>query len=162
MKLACLLYRKAIQASLNRYDLTSFASTCLSIAETIEQTAGGTSSAIYCIFLNAFAGGLLNQAPIAAAHHALMTLMSYTKARVGDRTLMDTLCPFIETLRSSNDLRLALQAAREGADRTCGLAAQLGRASYLSNEQVLESGIPDAGAYGLLELLNGMVNAISE
>jgi dihydroxyacetone kinase len=112
--------------------------------------------------LNALAGGLLNEAPIAAAHHALVTLMSYTKARVGDRTLMDTLCPFIETLYSTNDLRQALSAAREGADSTCGLTAQVGRASYLSNEQVLQSGVPDAGAYGLAELLNGMVTGILE
>ena len=30
----------------------------LALADTIERTVGGTSSAIYCIFLNALGGGL--------------------------------------------------------------------------------------------------------
>lgn len=130
---------------------------------------GGTSSAIYCIFLNALAGGLLKHAHntnaaaaattvwVAAARHALSTLMTYTKARIGDRTLMDTLCPFIDTLNDdATNLTEALEAARKGCHNTCDMTAKLGRSSYLSNEKVLHSGIPDAGAYGLNELLHGL------
>lgn len=124
---------------------------------------GGTSSAIYCIFLNALATGLLKYAKptvdksvwVTAARHALSTLMTYTKARVGDRTLMDTLCPFIENLDDDN-LSQAIEAARQGAESTTHLAAKLGRSSYLSNDQVLSADIPDPGAYGLAQLLVGM------
>lgn len=132
----------------------------------IEHSVGGTSSAIYCIFFNALAGGLLKYARpsvdasvwVLAAKHALSTLMTYTKARVGDRTLMDTLCPFIDTLnKDATNVDQALQAAREGANSTCNMSAKLGRSSYLSNKEVLESGIPDAGAYGLAEILGGLV-----
>lgn len=92
-----------------------------------------------------------------AARHALSTLMTYTKARIGDRTLMDTLCPFIDTLNDdASNTTKALEAAQKGCQNTCDMTAQLGRSSYLSNEKVLQSGIPDAGAYGLNELLHGL------
>lgn len=95
---------------------------------------------------------------VIAAKYALSTLMTYTKARIGDRTLMDTLCPFIDTLnQDATNIDQAIKAARNGTDSTCNLSAKLGRSSYLSNEEVLASGIPDAGAYGLAEILNGLV-----
>lgn len=98
---------------------------------------------------------------VAAARHALNTLMTYTKARVGDRTLMDTLCPFIETLNSQGtNLSEAIKAARQGSETTNNLSAKLGRTSYLSNDKVLESNVPDAGAYGLAELLTGMAQQL--
>lgn len=156
----------AIQEAIPSFDLTSAPKTVLGIAEVIEHSVGGTSSAIYCIFFNALASGLLKYAKPSvdasvwtlAAKHALSTLMTYTKARVGDRTLMDTLCPFIDTLNEdASNIGQAVEAACQGADSTCNLSAKLGRSSYLSNKQVLESGIPDAGAYGLAEILKGLV-----
>jgi dihydroxyacetone kinase len=120
---------------------------------------GGTSSAIYCIYLNALASGLLkeNDDWVYSARYALDSLKMYTQARLGDRTLMDTLCPFIDTLNDKgSNITEALQAAQEGCERTFTMSAKLGRASYLSHEQVIQSGIPDAGAYGLLKLMNGL------
>ncbi|CAO3627639.1 unnamed protein product [Mucor hiemalis] len=153
----------AILDALSTYDLQSSPETILGIADTIEHSVGGTSSAIYCIFFNALAGGLLKQPRtnatvwVTAARHALSTLMTYTKARIGDRTLMDTLCPFIDTLNDdASNTTEALEAAQKGCQNTCDMTAQLGRSSYLSNEKVLQSGIPDAGAYGLNELLHGL------
>lgn len=153
------------------YNLSSGPKTILSIADTIEHSVGGTSSAIYCIYFNALASGLLKNAKpfvdasvwVAAARHALATLMTYTKARVGDRTLMDTLCPFIDSLNTTGDnLLQAVDAACKGAEGTSELSAKLGRSSYLSNDQVLDAGIPDAGAYGLAQLLTGMVQELSQ
>lgn len=98
---------------------------------------------------------------VSAARHALATLMTYTKARVGDRTLMDTLCPFIDTLNDdASNLSEAIEKAKEGAMSTRDLSAKLGRSSYLSNKEVLESGIPDAGAFGLSEILTGLGKAL--
>ncbi|KAI8975288.1 dihydroxyacetone kinase Dak1 [Mycotypha africana] len=163
----------AIQEGLKNYDLTSAAKTILGIADTIERSVGGTSSAIYCIFFNALASGIVKNTGdkstanahvwVAAARHALATLMTYTKARIGDRTLMDTLCPFIDTLNNdASNLKEAVKAARDGAQSTCNLTAKLGRSSYLSNKEVMESGIPDAGAYGLAEILTGLANALNK
>ncbi|KAI8637031.1 Dak1 domain-containing protein [Parasitella parasitica] len=159
----------AIQKAIPSFDLTSAPKTILDVADVIENSVGGTSSAIYCIFFNALASGLLSYAKpsvdaavwVLAAKDALSTLMTYTKARVGDRTLMDTLCPFIETLnQDATNLDHAFEAARNGTNSTCNLSAKLGRSSYLSNEEVLESGIPDAGAYGLERILEGLVKEL--
>lgn len=162
-------FKIAIQEGLSTYNLKSAPETILGIADTIEHSVGGTSSAIYCIFMNAFAAGLLKTnknaqvdqtAWIKSSRFALDTLMTYTKARVGDRTLMDTLCPFVDTLNETEDVNAALEAARKGSEKTKNLSAKLGRSSYLDNKDVLESGIPDAGAYGLAELLTGMVKTL--
>ncbi|KAI8987078.1 dihydroxyacetone kinase [Pilobolus umbonatus] len=158
----------AILDALPSYDLTSAPKTILGIADTIEQSVGGTSSAIYCIYLNALAHGLLKSDKstvnthdwIQACDYALSRLMTYTKARVGDRTLMDSLCPFVESLNKNGDLVEACKASEEGTERTRKLSAKMGRSSYLSNEEVLEKGIPDAGAYGLSILIEGLTNAI--
>ncbi|CEG74161.1 hypothetical protein RMATCC62417_09417 [Rhizopus microsporus] len=154
----------AILDRLSSYPLHSTADTIFAIADTIETSVGGTSSAIYCIFLNALASGLVKYSAsafplIPASQYALNTLMTYTKARVGDRTLMDTLCPFIDVL-NDRSLVEAVKLAQQGAESTRHMAARLGRSSYLSNEQVLGSNVPDAGAYGLAELLRGMTKAL--
>ncbi|KAG0738877.1 hypothetical protein G6F60_010197 [Rhizopus arrhizus] len=149
-----------ILTRLPSYPLQSTPGTLLAMAETIESSVGGTSCAIYCIFLNALASGLLKKPSwVSAAQYALQALMTYTKARVGDRTLMDTLCPFIDGL-SHHSLEEAVRLAQAGAERTRVMSARLGRSSYLSDEQVLAAHVPDAGAYGLAELLKGMAEAI--
>ncbi|CAO3701828.1 unnamed protein product [Rhizopus stolonifer] len=120
------------------YPLQSTPSTVLSIAETIENSVGGTSSAFYCIFLNALASGLTEYADTcspwqAAAHHAFQALMTYTKARVGDRILMDTLCPFITAL-DNRSLEEAVELAQLDASSTQTMSSHLGKSSYLSNQ----------------------------
>jgi len=44
----------------------------------------------------------------------LTALGKYTPARVGDRTLVDALDPFVKELSDSQDLWKAVEAAREG------------------------------------------------
>ncbi|KAI9280443.1 Dak1 domain-containing protein [Sporodiniella umbellata] len=156
----------AILDQLPNYPLLSTSDTLLAIAETIETSVGGTSSALYCIFLNALANGLVqhktaDQVWVMALEDALQVLMSYTKARVGDRTLMDTLCPFVESLKTQGFFR-SVELAKEGAESTRTMPSHLGRSSYLSSEQVMEANVPDAGAYGLAKLLSGMANGLKE
>ncbi|KAG1462297.1 hypothetical protein G6F56_005550 [Rhizopus delemar] len=124
----------ALAAALDRlpsYPLQSTPSTVLSIAETIENSQ-------------------------AAAHHALQALMTYTKARVGDRTLMDMLCPFIIAL-NNRSLEKVVELVQLSASSTRTMSSHLGRSSYLSNQNLPDSNVPDAGAYGLAVLLNEMV-----
>lgn len=83
---------------------------------------GGTSGALYSIYLSALAQGIaqskeskVSLSVIAkAADFALKALGKYTPARVGDRTLVDALDPFVEELVDSGDLWKAVEAAREG------------------------------------------------
>lgn len=83
---------------------------------------GGTSGALYSIYLSALAQGVAQSSESAvsltviakAAQFALTALGKYTPARVGDRTLVDALDPFVKELNESHDLWKAVEAAREG------------------------------------------------
>ncbi|KAH0290911.1 dihydroxyacetone kinase [Aureobasidium namibiae CBS 147.97] len=155
-----------IDSKLDTTDAAIFLGRIISVIET---SMDGTSGAIYAIFLNALAAGLLSQSPESgkkevttevwakAAKQALEGLGKYTPARPGDRTLVDALEPFIEQLVATNDLKKAAQAAKKGSDATKGMKASLGRSVYVGNEGFKE--VPDPGAYGLAELLTGLAEA---
>ncbi|KAI8140813.1 Dak1 domain-containing protein [Fennellomyces sp. T-0311] len=156
----------AILQALQSYPLESAPGTMLALADTIERTVGGTSSAIYCIYLNALGGGLAKYGSdeagwAKASRHALDALQTYTLARVGDRTLMDALIPFVDALEARG-VDEAAKAARKGAESTRTLEAQMGRASYLASADVKKAALPDAGAWGLAALLEGLSRGLKE
>ncbi|KAM5448363.1 dihydroxyacetone kinase Dak1 [Microsporum audouinii] len=141
------------------------------IIEIVENTMDGTSGAIYAIFLNALAHGLSEQdssTPVDvtskiwanALQHSLKALAKYTPAQPGDRTLMDALSPFISTLVETNDIKKAAEAANQGAESTKKMKASLGRAVYVGGEEEWVGKVPDPGAYGLSEFLNGLADGI--
>ncbi|KAF2644059.1 dihydroxyacetone kinase [Massarina eburnea CBS 473.64] len=136
-----------------------------SVTQVVELAMDGTSGAIYAIFLNALAHGLSQNAPsspqpittqvwAAALQSAIQTLGKYTPAKPGDRTLMDALCPFAESLSKAGDIEAAAKAAEEGAKNTQGMRASLGRTVYVGGEGW--QGVPDPGAHGLAVLLQGL------
>ncbi|TKA50169.1 hypothetical protein B0A49_12304 [Cryomyces minteri] len=136
-------------------DLAQLSETLGSLVNELEVNMGGTSGALYCIFLAALAHSLwdapsLPDALVSARDH----LLKYTRARLGDRTCLDCLIPFVDTLKETHDARNALQKAREGVEGTKTLEAKVGRSTYL--DESATSGVPDPGAYGLLVLLEGM------
>ncbi|KAG7195059.1 Dihydroxyacetone kinase 2 [Scheffersomyces spartinae] len=136
------------------------------ITEIIEKEMGGTSGGIYSIFFTSlvfqlqkiegeFSTTKLAEALYLALHEGLF---KYTKARVGGRTLIDALQPFIDILHESGDTSRALQAAQVGCENTKKMKAKFGRASYVSSEQFeREGGIPDPGAVGVVALLTGFL-----
>ena len=137
----------------------------------VESTMDGTSGAIYAIFLNALAYGLREQDTgqpskvdvmiwANALGVSLEALRKYTSAAPGDRTLMDSLVPFVETLASTMDIGAAAQASRKGAETTKTMKASLGRAVYVGGENEWMGKIPDPGAWGLAEFLDGVAEAI--
>jgi len=141
------------------------------IIDVVENTMDGTSGAIYAIFLNALAHGLREQDTgsskevdakvwAAALASSLKALGKYTPAAPGDRTLMDALVPFVETLGSTGDVKKAAEAAREGAEKTKHLKASLGRSVYVGAEQEWIGKVPDPGAWGLQEFLVGLASGV--
>lgn len=90
-------------------------------------------------------------------------------ARVGDKTLIDALIPCAESLRScaaleeisvEEMLRKGARAAADGAEKTKGIVARMGRAGVVGERSL---GYPDAGAYALgiifKEIADGMIYA---
>lgn len=136
------------------------------IIGSVEINMDGTSGAIYAIFLNALLAGLRAQDSSSgekqvdskiwgeAAASALQNMSKYTPAKPGDRTLVDALAPFVQTLQSSGSVKKAAEAAREGSERTKGMRASLGRTVYVGGEGYQQ--VPDPGAYGLSEFLTGL------
>lgn len=151
---------------------------------------GGTSGAIYSIYLNSLTRSLdsrgkklgealsvtANPQIIAAASlQALSELFNYTQARVGDRTLMDVLIPFVDKLvQDPTSLGAAVAAAQDGAEGTKRMKASFGRASYVNEEVFVtgfteldgnhneDKGIPDAGALGLLSILKSVYKVLGD
>ncbi|KAM3065511.1 hypothetical protein ACMFMG_011603 [Clarireedia jacksonii] len=136
-------------------------STLSKLIDELEVNMGGTSGALYCIFLSALAQELCKAEKMSdAAEGALMVLLGFTRARRGDRTCLDCLIPFVEewVKDQQGDLKKALEEARKGVEETEVMEARLGRSSYLDEE--VTRGVPDPGAYGLLVLLEGMIKGM--
>ncbi|EMF13778.1 Dak phosphatase [Sphaerulina musiva SO2202] len=139
-------------------DLGQLPATLADLVAELEVNMGGTSGALYCIFLTALVSSLASEDSVAKAlKQALEELCQYTNARVGDRTMMDALIPFVDTLVMEGDVELATAKAKQGVEGTKMLEAKLGRSSYL--DESATRGVPDPGAYGLLVLLQGMASA---
>lgn len=136
-------------------DLARLPETVAALVHDLEVNMGGTSGALYCIYLTALAAALASESTVPQAlKAALEQLLKYTRARLGDRTMMDALIPFIDTLVSSGDVDSALARTKDGVDGTKKMEAKLGRSTYL--DESATQGIPDPGAYGLYVLLSGM------
>ncbi|CAG8931012.1 unnamed protein product [Penicillium salamii] len=146
-------------------------STLARIVTVVENVMDGTSGAIYAIFLNALAHGLRAQDPSSPApvtteiwaqalNSSIEALGKYTPAKKGDRTLVDALAPFIETLSETGEVRVAAAAAQQGTESTKAMKASLGRSVYVGGEASWVGKIPDPGAHGLSEFLTGIAEAI--
>lgn len=152
----------------------------VSISDLISKGMGGTSGALYAIFFTAFAAAVqsLNAtAPVSfpdvadVASKALATLQRYTKADVGDRTMMDALIPFIHALSNGAKAGLpateALEKARAAADEGCtatrNMVSVFGRSTYVGAGSEAEDetkGIPDPGAMGIVAIAQGILNVV--
>ncbi|KAJ4322393.1 Dihydroxyacetone kinase 2 [Fusarium piperis] len=143
-------------------------------ATTAERSMGGTSGAIYAIFLNAVANRLSELATASKSpavselikkslQGGLEELCRYTPARVGHRTLMDALIPFVDAYAGQGSLEGAIAEARKGAEGTRKMAAALGRASYVGQDRFdEEGGIPDPGALGVVSILRGVEEVLKQ
>jgi dihydroxyacetone kinase len=142
-----------------------------SIISTVETDMDGTSGALYAIFLNALAFGLRSQNKSSdpepatpktwsnALRSASESLARYTPAKPGDRTLVDALAPFVEELGRSGEVAKAAAAAKEGAAKTKGMKASLGRTVYVGGSGFEE--VPDPGAHGLAVFLEGLAEGLA-
>jgi dihydroxyacetone kinase len=123
--------------------------------------AGGTSGVLWGAALRAFGSRLGDQAQtieaadVAAAVAAgLEALQTLGKAKVGDKTMLDSLTPFVDTLqqRVADGAPLtqawdeATTVSEQAARDTAQLRPQVGRARPLAERSL---GTPDAGAISM-------------
>ncbi|KAJ4323674.1 hypothetical protein N0V94_001733 [Neodidymelliopsis sp. IMI 364377] len=138
-----------------------------SVGENVEDV-GGSLGAILSILVTAFtnalsAATLKSNASLSidtvseAASLALANLKNYTSAREGDRTVMDVLIPFINTLAETKDLGKSVEVAEQKAQDTADMKAKFGRATYVGDGMGEDrSKIPDPGAYAAGIWLKGL------
>ncbi|KAK3936143.1 dihydroxyacetone kinase [Diplogelasinospora grovesii] len=136
------------------------------IVPVVEKNMDGTSGALYAIFLNSLVAALRSQASAsageaspkvwaAALRQSCESLSKYTPARPGDRTLVDALYPFVETLeKADGDVKKAAEAAMSAAEGTKGMKASLGRTVYIGGSGFEQ--VPDPGAWGLAAFFLGL------
>ncbi|MGK2310285.1 dihydroxyacetone kinase family protein [Cutibacterium sp. V947] len=116
--------------------------------------AGGTSGALWGAVLTAFGAVLGDEDPASdgtirqAARAALDAVTRLGGAKVGDKTMVDAMDPFVATLESSTDplpqaWKSACEAAKKGAQATSEVTAKVGRARPLGEKSL---GTPDPGA----------------
>jgi phosphoenolpyruvate---glycerone phosphotransferase subunit DhaL len=133
---------------------------------------GGASSAILGTFIAGMGDEDLGQESdckhLAASLAAgLGAVAKQTKARPGDKTMMDALQPAVETFdaaaRAGKHVEEAMQdaaaAAQTGADRTKEMIARFGRAKFLGEKT---RGTPDAGATSIALLFRGFSEALMQ
>lgn len=108
----------------------------------------------------------LNAAELATVFEAgLAGVLKQTKARPGDKTMVDALQPAVDALRSAADaaatvhdaLERAADAAEQGAKSTEGLQARFGRAKNIKEQSI---GSPDAGATSISLLFRGFSRSV--
>jgi phosphoenolpyruvate---glycerone phosphotransferase subunit DhaL len=95
---------------------------------------------------------------------ALEEMESITTARVGDKTMMDTLIPAVRAAQEAGDsipeiLQAAAEAAEQGAKDTEQYISKFGRAKSYKEKTI---GTPDAGAVSLHVFFKGLAVGIRQ
>ncbi len=149
----------AIVAALNAIvhaEGDDFKSYITDMAEKLETEASGSTSSLY----GAWCEGMADAVPAGATEldaEALAEMFEggwdeiccVTKARQGDKTMMDALQPATEALLATKDqgeaamFAAAAKAAKEGSEATAQLQARFGRAKNLGERSI---GAIDAGS----------------
>ncbi|MET0828007.1 MAG: dihydroxyacetone kinase family protein [Microbacterium sp.] len=141
-------------------------------ADAWSDRAGGTSGALWGLILGSLAGKLGDEGSPSATDVALgvaagvQSVMTYGKAEVGDKTLVDALVPFSGELTRAVDAGASLaaawgtaaDAATRAAASTADLLPRMGRARAHGQNSV---GTPDPGAHSLA-LIATAVGAVLE
>ncbi|XP_073330838.1 triokinase/FMN cyclase [Pagrus major] len=163
---------KAIQEWLRDHVVPGCPGKLLSVlAGLVQEKMGGSSGALYSLFLTAAAGhvteGRSSAAAWASAMHAgTQAMRRYGGADPGDRTMLDALCPAVDELMTLTTappggemavLQAAVQKAALGAESTRNLTAKAGRASYIAAERVT---LPDPGAVAVAAIFRAVLESL--
>ena len=135
--------------------------------------AGGTSGALWGVALTALGTSIGdNQSPdaqrvAAGVKDAKDGIMHFGKAKVGDKTMVDVLVPFSDSLNAAvaegasltDAWLVAAKVADKAAQDTAHLVPKMGRARPLAEKSV---GTPDAGAISLAMIVNRVGDLLKE
>jgi len=155
---------KADWDNLNRKDIGSFLRSCSMI---IMEKCGGASGPIWGnAFMRAgrYAKGKesLDLKEVSELFQSMIDgIQKVGKAKLGDKTLLDSLIPLTESLKKSaeedleieNAFEIAIKEAEKGAESTKTITASKGRARYLGERSI---GAYDAGAKAIVVIISSI------
>ncbi|XP_034253977.1 PTS-dependent dihydroxyacetone kinase 1, dihydroxyacetone-binding subunit DhaK-like [Thrips palmi] len=164
---------KALITELPNLQVKHPAQLLLQLANLASVIMGGTSGAVYGLLFSAASSQLSKvkciKDTISLLEHlatsweeGLQGIMRHSKARQGDRTMLDALIPACQEFRKAVSkgtdglaaFEAAVSAAKQGCADTAKMFAKVGRASYV-NESHLSN--VDAGAYGVVVWLESLL-----
>ncbi|KAF7994103.1 hypothetical protein HCN44_011372 [Aphidius gifuensis] len=140
-----------------------------------EECMGGTSGAVYSLFFTTAACSLSKSNEKNDKWDKLLSdawkfgidgIMKYSKARPGDRTMLDSLSPaykiYNENILNNINFKVAIKnsadAARIGCEATKKMIPRAGRAAYVKQSEYFNN--VDAGAFGVVVWLNAISDII--
>jgi dihydroxyacetone kinase-like protein len=126
------------------------------LTDALQNEACGSTSTLYGAWLQGMSDAVpegaaeLDAAALAVVFKGGLEEIGFTtRARVGDKTLMDALIPATEALAAAQGegvaemLRKGAEAAAKGSEATCAMRAKFGRAKNLGDRSI---GPRDAGS----------------
>lgn len=140
------------------------------LSKDIMNVNGGSAGPLYGTIVEGFGEGLagldvVDEAGLKSMFAGALESMGYVStAKVGDKTLMDTLIPACNKAASSDSplpklMEDIADAALEGAEFSKQCQSKFGRARFHKEATI---GTMDAGAYSLYCLIRGFSNALNQ
>jgi len=137
------------------------------LEDIVESKMGGTLGGILGIFFVSLRNAVEENSELGktdgpaavwgkALSSAVKHLRQYTPAKVGDRTVMDTLIPFATAMETGQSFEASVAAAVAGSEGTKTLRAKLGRATYVGIGAGDKELPPDPGAWGAMVAIQGL------
>ncbi|MGO4245951.1 dihydroxyacetone kinase family protein [Paenarthrobacter sp. RAF54_2] len=166
--------RAAVEAAADAVERGAGAGTVLNLAgDAWADKAGGTSGALWGMALRSVGDALGDvNAPDAGAvatgvTDAAAAIMNFGKAKVGDKTMVDVLVPFRDSLSAGVEggsslpeaWGTAAATAQQAAEATAQLLPLMGRARPHAEKSL---GTPDAGAVSLALIVRAIQNTFAD
>ena len=140
------------------------------LTDALQNEACGSTSTLFGAWLQGMSDATpegaseLDAAALAAVFKGGLEEIGFTtKARVGDKTLMDALIPATEALVAAQGegiaamLQKAAAAAAKGSEATCAMRARFGRAKNLGERSI---GPRDAGSASMACIFNAFAKTV--
>ncbi|KAJ3129210.1 hypothetical protein HK098_002194 [Nowakowskiella sp. JEL0407] len=154
-------------------NLDNASETFVAISQILEQCMGGSSGALYCLFFDSLANKLSVDVNPSIANWAsglcagVNALTLYGGAKLGDRTMLDSLIPavttFAEKVKNNTEFHVAVSEAKDAAITGCEKTKEIetavvGRASYLVAGGL--KGTPDPGAFAVKVIVGAISSSL--
>ncbi len=163
---------KAILSDLQYYSVSDINLSFSRIARCLTNAVGGTSGPLYAVFFIRAAAAFSPHANsnnreewesvstwVDAINNGISGIEDLGDCSRGDKTLLDALYPVFNVLKNKSTegnvgMECLVQAAKDGAENTRNLEAQVGRARYVEGKGL---GKVDPGAFAVYLLLKALL-----